>query len=122
MHRRFSHDLYVVAKTDPMKFDHDPRYLSKLVSGAAEGKFASAPQQLCSAVNQGVPSGTSLAGLISGPVNRATSATRSFESRSLLAGPCGLRAPARYLAEASEPSHEGASPHLQGDLQGGLFA
>jgi len=53
MHRRFSHDLYVVAKTDPMKFDHDPRYLSKLVSGAAEGKFASAPQQLCSAFNQG---------------------------------------------------------------------
>lgn len=54
MYRGFFPDVYVGAKTDPMKFNfnHDPRQAAKFVSGAADRKSASAPQQLCSALNQ----------------------------------------------------------------------
>ncbi len=51
-----------------------------------------------------------LAGLISEPVNRATSATRSFESRSLLAGPCGSTGDARGRAATSSAASPPMAP------------
>jgi hypothetical protein len=53
MYRVFFHNLYVGAKTDPMKSNHDPRQVAKLVSGLANGELASLPQHLCRAFYQG---------------------------------------------------------------------
>ncbi len=52
MYRMFFHNLYVGAKADPMKTNHHPREVAKLVAGLTNGSLR-ARRNTCAALRLG---------------------------------------------------------------------